>query len=222
MPPTVDEFLAARVVFGVAKDQRAEDLMVAWLNAETRDWRFVVGQEPGENRVVVVCLVLAAPKRAQQFRQIVAMHVKRWGFARKSHGKDFLVPMSVDEYIAGGIGNLVRGRVHQLLSNAVNKRVEQEAKREKALQDRLVAFRARQRLRFAPVLKLCLKSLWDVAGNKVRKKMAGKPFREDPIKRRRRMTRGVEFDRLEEYTEEGEPDWQVKDRKRRVQVTVEM
>ena len=191
MPPTVDEFLAVRVVFGVAKDQRAQDLMVAWLNAETRDWRFESGKEPGENREVVVCLALATPKPAQQFRQNVAMHVKRWGFARKPHGKGFLLPMSIDEYIAGGTGDLVRGRVRQLLSNAYNKHAELEAKREKALQDRLVAFRARQRLRFAPVLKLCLKSLWDVAGNEVRKRRAGKPFREDPIKRRRHGTVGA-------------------------------
>ena len=59
--PAVDEFLAARVVFGTPKDERAEDLMRVWLNAETRDWRFESGEQPAENRVVTVSLVLAAP-----------------------------------------------------------------------------------------------------------------------------------------------------------------
>jgi hypothetical protein len=222
MPPAVDEILAARVVFGTPKDARAEELMRAWLNAETRDWRFESGEQPAQDRVVAVSLVLAAPKRAQNFRQILAMNVKRWGFFRKAHGRDFLVPMSVDQYMDGGIGNLVRGRVRSLLSTAVDKFEKANEERAKRLEQKLAAFRAKQRQRHLPVLKRCLKSLWDVASNEVRKKLAGKPFREDPVARRRRMTRGVDYDRLDEYTEEGEPDFAVQDRKRKLRVTVEV
>ena len=222
MPPVVDEILAARVAFGTPKDARAEILMREWLNSETRDWRFEFGEQAEPDRVITVSLVLAAPKRAQNFRQIVSMNVKRWGFFRKAHAKNFLVPMSVDQYMDGGIGNLVRGRVHDLLTNAVDKFRVADEKRAKTLQDKLAAFRAEQRQRHVPLLKLCLKSLWDEAGNEVRKKLAGKPFREDPIARRRRMTRAVEYERLDEYTAEGEPDWQVKDKKRQLQVTVQM
>ena len=49
-----------------------------------------------------------------------------------------------------------------------------------------------------------------------------KGFHDDPVVRRRRMGRGVEYERLDEYKEDGEPDWEVQGRKRRLRVTVQM
>ena len=72
------EVAAASIVFGTPKDARSERLMRRWLDAECRDWRFDSGAQPGEGRVIAVSVVLATPKRVQQLRQVIAMHVKRW------------------------------------------------------------------------------------------------------------------------------------------------
>ena len=74
------EVAAVRVVFGTPKDERAEELMRRWLNSECRDWRFESGEEPSDRRVIAVSLVLAMPKRLQHLRQIISMHIRRWGF----------------------------------------------------------------------------------------------------------------------------------------------
>ena len=219
MPSTAGDLVpAARIVFGRPKDERAEELMTRWLDHGCRDWR----RETAEQDNVVVSAVFVEPVKAQNLRMQVAQNVKRWGFLRRGHVKEQLVFLTVDEYLNDGVGDLVRGRVRQLLTNGVKKFQEAKEKRAKVLQDKLAAFRAKQRQRHLPVLKLCLKSLWDVASNGVRKKLGDKPFREDRVARRRRMTRGVDYDRLDEYTEEGEPDFAVQDRKRRARLTVQV
>ena len=82
---------------------------------------------------------------------------------------------------------------------------------------RLAAFRQRQREKSLPVRKLYLKGMWDVAGNSLRKRLQEKSqtFRDDPVARRRRMGRNVEFDELEDYTEEGEVIWAKRDARAR-------
>ena len=50
----------------------------------------------------------------------------------------------------------------------------------------------------------------------------GGVLRDARVVRRRRMGRGVDYERLDEYKEDGEPDWEAQDKKRRLQVTVRM
>lgn len=221
MPSTAAEMVqAARICFGRPKDQRAKDLMTRWLDAGCRDWRRESSEDAEE---VVVSAVFAMPIQAQKLRVQIAKNVDRWGFFRRGHVKEHLQFISIDSYMDGGVGNLVRGRVRDLLRGALQKFEKVEEDREKARKAKLAAFRAKQRQRHLPVLQSCLKSLWDVASNRVRKKLLdkGKGFREDPVARRRRMGRGVEYERLDEYTEEGEPQWDVIDsRKPQVRITV--
>ena len=155
------EVAAARIVFGTPKDERAEHLMHRWLDTECRDWRFESGAQPGEGRVVEVSVVLAMPKPVQKLRQIIAMHVKRWGFFRRAHGKNMLTPISIDDYMKGPTGDLVRNRVRALLDGAAQKAVERvgflDRIRRQRQEEKLKAFRAKQLQRHAPVLKLALK-----------------------------------------------------------------
>jgi hypothetical protein len=187
------------------------------LRRRARDYRFESGEQPCADRVVAVSLVLAMPKRMQNFRQILSMNVKRWGFYRKAHGKDLLTPLTIDQYMDGGIGDLVRGRVRDLLATAVDKFEKRKEERERVQKAKLAAFRQKQRQRCQPVLKRILKSLWDCTGNGLRKKLAeeGKRFRDDPVPRRRRITRNVAFEEIEDYTSEGEVIWEKKEARRR-------
>lgn len=223
MPSTAKDMVAAaRMCFGRPKDKRATELMKRWLDGGCRDWR----RESTEDEETVVSAVFAEPIEAQKLRVQIAKNVDRWGFLRRGHKKEHLQFLTVDEYMQHDLGELVLKRARELIQRGVQMhedRMDLIARtRKERFEEKLAAFKAKQRQRHAPVLKLCLKSLWDEAGNTVRKKLAGKPFREDPVARRRRMSRAVEYDRLDEYTAEGEPDWGVKDKKRRLQVTVEM
>ena len=96
--------------------------------------------------------------------------------------------------------------------------------RSERLQEKLAEFRAKQRQRHSLVLKRCLKSLWDVASNKVSKNLMDKGLRyfNDPVARRRRMGRLVEYDRLDEFFENGEPDHAAQDRKRRARLSAQV
>ena len=123
---------------------------------------------------------------------------------------------------------MVLRRARELIQKGVQKQRDRAdfitRIRSEQLQEKLAEFRAKQQQRHSLVLKRCLKSLWDVASNRIRKGLLdkNKGFRDDPVVRRRRMGRGVEYERLDEYKEDGEPDREVQDKKRRVQVTVRM
>ena len=131
--------------------------------------------------------------------------------------KEHLKFLTVDECLADGIGDLVHERVRKLLGSSYSKSEQANEDRKKALKAKLAAFRAKQRQRHSLVLKEGLKSLWDVASNRLRKDLQDKGLRvrDDPVARRRRMGRGVEFERIDEYKEDGEPDIETQDRKRR-------
>ena len=211
MASAAAEVAAARIVFGTPKDERAEHRMHRWLDTECRDWRFESGAQPGEGRVVEVSVVLAMPKPMQKLRQIIAMHVKRWGFFRRAHGKNMLTPISIDDYIQGPTGDLVRDRVRALLDGAAQKAVERAdflaRGRRRRREEKLAKFRETQVKNFAPELRLVLKGLWtNVSMNSGprREKKGWQSFRDDPVKKRRRLTRGIEYEELDQYDEEGE------------------
>ena len=216
------EVAAASIVFGTPKDERSERLMRRWLDAECRDWRFDSGAQPGEGRVIAVSIVLATPKRLQQLRQVIAMHVKRWGFFRRAHSPNMLTPITIDKYMEGGTGELVGGRVRALLDGSVQKHAEQvgaaKRKREQLQAERLAAFKEKQLKKAAPELRLVLKGFWINASQEHLEKNspAGRDsFREDPKKKLRRITRNVDFEVKDDYTEEGEPIWERIDQRHR-------
>ena len=226
MPSTADEMVAAaRINFGKPRDDRGMELLRRWLNTGARDWRRET--DGGAADEVVVSVVFAEAMKAQHLRMQLANNVKRWGFVRKERAKTNLRFLTIEQYMEGGTGELVRTRVCNLLQGAVDKFQKKKTKRqvsEEELGRRLAAFRERQRQRHLPVLKKCLKSLWDVASNRIRKGLLDKGlgFRDDPVARRRRMGRGVEYDRLDEFFENGEPDFAAQDRKRRARLTVQV
>ena len=220
MPSTANqEVQALRVVFGVPKDSGSIDKMERWLREHCRDYR---RHDDGDK--VVVTMVLHRPMKGQALRDLLAHHVRNWGFVRPSHARGQLEFTSIDAYMEGGVGALLKGKVRDLLDASLTKFEKKKQDREKALQDKLAAFRKKQLQRHSLVLKRCLKSLWDVASNRLRKDLLdkNKGFRDDPVVRRRRMGRGVDYERLDEYKEDGEPDWEAQDKKRRLQVTVQM
>ena len=215
------EVAAASIVFGTPKDERSERLMRRWLNAECRDWRFDSGAQPGEGRVIAVSVVLETPKRVQQLRQVIAMHVKRWGFFRRAHSPNMLTPISIDKYMEGGTGELVNGRVRALLTGAVQKHAERadfiDRVRKQRQVEKLAAFKEKQLKKAAPELRLVLKGFWINASQERSEKnmAASRNFREDPKKKLRRIARNVDFEVKDDYTEEGEPIWERIDQRRR-------
>ena len=85
MPSTADQLVdAARVNFGKPKDERATQLMEAWLNSGCRDWRRETGEGVPDGDTVVSA-VFAKPVQAQKLRMQLAQNVKRWGFLRQGH-----------------------------------------------------------------------------------------------------------------------------------------
>ena len=128
--------------------------------------------------------------------------------------KEHLQFLTVDEYMKNDLGELVLKRARELIQKGVQHyedvmdfraRIRKERTAEK-----LEAFREKQRQKYAPELRLVLKGLWtNVAMDYGLKRQAKgwESFRQDPVKRRRRLTRGLEFEDLDKYDENGEPIW---------------
>ena len=214
MPTTADEMVAAaRMNFGRARDDRAMELMEAWLNSGCRDWRRETGEGVPDSEAVVSA-VFAKPVKAQNLRMQVAQNVKRWGFLRQGHHRANLQFITVDQYMEGPTGELVQRRARELVHGAAQKAVQRagfiERERRQRREEKLKAFRAKQLQRHAPVLKLALEGLWTkvaINSGSRREKKGWQSFRDDPVKKRRRLTRGIEYEDLEKYDEEGEPIW---------------
>ena len=114
----------------------------------------------------------------------------------------------------GGTGELVGGRVRALIDGAVQKHAKRsdfiDRVRKQRQAEKLAAFKEKQLKKAAPLLKLAFKGLWTnvtMDSGPRREKKGWSNFREDPVKKRRRLTRGIEFEELEKYDEEGEPIW---------------
>ena len=214
MPSTADILVAAaRVNFGRPKDERAAGLMRRWLNSGCRDWRRETGGDIVDSDVVVSA-VFAMPIKAQNLRVQIAKNVRRWGFIRKEHATANLQFMTIDQYMEGPTGDLVRSRVRDLLQGATRKhheRLEFLNKVRQARQAEKAAKLRQTRLRnSAPELRLVLKGLWLNAGNErqqVVRSNGWHSFRSDPAKKLRRLSRNVDFEEKDNYTEEGEPIW---------------
>ena len=221
MPSTADSLVpAARINFGRPKDARAAELMHRWLNSGRRDWRKEVGEGVGAHDYVVSA-VFAAPIKAQNLRVQIAKNVKRWGFIRKEHATANLQFLTIDQYMEGPTGDLVRSRVRDLLQGATRKhheRLEFLEKVRRARQAEKAAKLRQTRVRnAAPELRLVLKGLWLNAGNERQQLVRSKgwhSFRSDPAKKLRRLTRNVDFEEKDNYTEEGEPIWEKLDARR--------
>ena len=102
---------------------------------------------------------------------MVRRHVLRWGFVRRQNGRWQVEFTSINSYMEGGVGALLKDNVRELLGSSYEKvkqreqdckkqRVEQN--REKARARRFRAFRARQRERPLSVVQLYMKAMWDV------------------------------------------------------------
>jgi len=215
MPSTADQLVAAaRVNFGKPKDERATHFMEAWLNSGCRDWRRETGEGVPDGDTVVSA-VFAKPVQAQKLRMQLAQNVKRWGFLRQGHQPANLNFITIEKYMEGPPGKLVGGRVHALLNGAVQKHAERvgaaKRKREQLQAERLAAFVEKQRKKAAPELWLALKGFWANASEERSEKnraVGRNSFREDPNKKLRRITRNVDFEMKDDYTEEGEPIWE--------------
>ena len=145
MPPTANELVhAARVVFATAKDERAMELLTRWLDG-CRDWR----REPtAQQDQVVVSMVFAEAIKAQSLRMQVAQNVKRWGFMRRAHAKNYLIFLTIDEYLKGGVGELVLRHARELIQKGVQRHAERADfiahTRSERLQEKLAKFREAQ------------------------------------------------------------------------------
>jgi hypothetical protein len=205
---------AAHVNFGKPTDERAAQLMEAWLNSGCRDWRREsgVGVPDGET---VISAVFAEPVKAQNLRMQVAQNVKRWGFLRRGHQQGNLKFLTVEKYMEGPTGELVLRRARELIQKGVKR---QEKARKLKRKHNLEAVEERLRKAAIPELRLVLKGLWNNAAEGGLNRKADKgwlSFREDPIAKRRRLTRGANFEEKENYTDEGEPIWESLDAARR-------
>ena len=218
MAPTAEQMVAAaRITFGKARDDRSMELLHRWLNG-CRDWRRETDGVADDE--VVISVVFAEAIMAQHLRMQLANNVKRWGFMRKERAKSNLRFLTIDEYMEGGTGELVRSRARALLDDAVQKHAERvgaaKRKREQLQAERLAAFLEKQRKKAAPELRLVLKGFWANASEERSEKnraMGRNSFREDPNKKLRRITRNVDFEVKDDYTEEGEPIWDRIDRR---------
>jgi hypothetical protein len=227
MPSTAEEMVAAaRINFGKPRDDRGMELMRRWLNTGARDWRRETDGVAADE--VVVSVVFAEAMKAQHLRMQLANNVKRWGFVRKEHAKTNLRFLSIEEYMEGGTGELVRTRVRNVLQGAVGKFQKKKMKRqvsEEELARRLAAFREKQRKKCVPELRLALKGFWtsvEMDCGIKQKEKGWHSFRDDPVVKRRRLTRGVEFERIDEFKEDGEPDFAAQERKRRLRATMQV
>jgi hypothetical protein len=192
------------------------NLMHRWLDSGCRDWR----REHDEANVVVSA-VFAMPIKAQNLRVQIAKNVKRWGFVRKEHATANLRFMTIDEYMEGPTGGLVQKRVRDILQGSVRKHQERmsfiETERKERQAEKLAASKRKQREKYALELRLCLKGFWRNASNEraAKNRARGRSsFREDPNKKLRRITRNVDFEVKDDYTEEGEPIWHRIDQRR--------
>jgi hypothetical protein len=152
----------------------------------------------------------------------LANNVKRWGFMRKERAKSNLRFLTIDEYMEGGTGELVNRRVRSLLNGAVQKHAERadfvDRVRKQRQAEKLAACKEKQRKKAAPELRLVLKGFWaNASEERARKNRAAgrNSFREDPKKKLSRITRDVDFEVKDDYTEEGEPIWERVDAARR-------
>ena len=160
------EFRVARVVYGVPKDSSSVQKMEHWVKRNCLDYR---RDDDGDQ--VVVTMVLHDPKKVHQMCNLVRLHVQRWGFVRRQTGRRQVEFPSINSYMEGGVGALLKDRVRELLGSSCEKleQREQDCKkqrvkqhREKARARRFKAFRMQQRERLLPVVKLYMKAMWDV------------------------------------------------------------
>ena len=159
-------FRVARVVYGVPKDSSSVQKMEHWVKRNCLDYR---RDDDGDQ--VVVTMVLHHPKKGHDICNMVRHHVLRWGFVRRRNGRSQVELTSINSYMEGGVGALVKDNVRELLGSSYEK-VEQreqdckkqrvEQNREKARARRFKAFRVRQRERSLSVVKLYMKAMWDV------------------------------------------------------------
>ena len=218
MPSTAEQLVAAaRVNFGKAKDERATQLMEAWLDSSCRDWRRETGEGVPDGDTVVSA-VFAKPVEAQKLRMQLAQNVKRWGFLRQGHQRGNLSFMTVDKYLEGPTGKLALKRAREIVEGAVQRHAKIVEARKVKRQANLNA--VEQRLRSAPVpeLRLALKGFWMNAAEGCLRRKADKDWlssRQDPVAKRRRLTRGLNFEEKDNYTDDGEPIWERVDAARR-------
>ena len=214
MPPTADEMVAAaRINFGKARDDRGMELRRRWLDTGCRDWRRESGDGIAADEVVVSA-VFAMPLKAQLLRIQIANNVRRWRFMRKEHAKTSLRFLTIEEYMQNPTGDLVRNRVRALLQGAVQKHTERmdfiDRVRRQRREEKAAKLRETQIKNSAPELRLILKGLWtNVAMNSgPRREAKGwQSFRDAPVKKRRRLARGIEYEEIDNYDKEGEPIW---------------
>ena len=169
------EFRVARVVYGVPKDSSSVQKMEHWVKRNCLDYR---RDDDGDQ--VVVTMVLRHPKKGPEIRDNVKHQARRWGFVRRSREQRQVEFTSINSYMEGGVGALLKDNVRELLGSSYEKvkqreqdckkqRVEQN--REKARARRFKAFRVRQRERSLSVVKLYMKAMWDVGKRLLEKEM---------------------------------------------------
>ena len=164
--------------------------MARWLDAGCRDWRRESSEDAEE---IVVSAIYAMPIQAQKLRVQIAKNVEHWGFIRRGHVKEHRQFLTVDSYMEGGTGELVRARVLNMIQGAVDKfETKKKNKRQvsqEELGSRLAAFREKQRKKCVPELRLALKGFWtnvEMDCGIKRKEKGWYSFRDDPVVRRRR------------------------------------
>ena len=188
MPSTAEqEVQALRVVFGAPKDPRSVEHMEGWLKKHCRDYR---RHDEGDN--VVAAMVLHEPMKGQALRDLLAHHVRRWGFKRRSHARGQLEFLTIDSYMMGPIGPLMQEKVKKLLTSIYEGPQHQSVPlpkgdplrkaRAKALAGKIAKVLDKK---LKPTLTSVFKRFWTNAHNQIYNELVQKG--EDPTKSKKKL-----------------------------------
>ena len=127
------EFQVARVVYGVPKDSSSVQKMEHWVKRNCLDYR---RDDDGDS--VVVTIVLRYPKKGHEIRDNVKHQARRWGFVRRSREQRQVEFTSINSYMEGGVGALLKDNVRELLGSSYEKveQREQDCKKQRVEQNR--------------------------------------------------------------------------------------
>jgi hypothetical protein len=182
MPSTAEQLVQAfRVVLGVPKDATSIEKMESWLKQHCRDYR---RHDDGDK--VVVAMVLQKPMKGQKLRDLLAHHVRNWGFTRPSRARGQLEFMTIDSYMKEPVGALLQDKVKNLLTS-VYQRLERNndpARKARAQQlaGKLVKVLDKK---LKPKLTSVFKRFWTNANKQIYRELEAKG--ENPAKSKKKL-----------------------------------
>ena len=110
---------AARIAYGTPPDLEAQVKLEDWLHKQCRDFRYESGQLQGRGRFapIVVSAVFETPLEHKKLQMTVSQQVRRWKFQRTVRDTENLVPISIDSYAEGPLGEKMRFKVAGIMAD---------------------------------------------------------------------------------------------------------